>query len=441
MDRLRRVPAAHARPPRRPHPGTAAMTPGRWETPARLLVAAVTRAHRHRLALSLGGLLTILAVASGYLGMGTLRINPFDRPYRVTVELQRSGGLLPGQDVTLRGVRIGRVESVRVTGDKVVAVAALREHTRVPASGQVRVAALSAAGEQYLDFQPDTDTGPYLGDGTVVTADRTTTPVPLSDMLESLSGTLAQIDPDRLAAISRELGVSEAGPDKLAAIIDGGTFLLATLDAVLPQTVTLLRNSRVVLTTLGDGGPELESTAANLAAIASGVAAMTGGYEQLLAQTPPMLSTVDSILVQNSPTMVALLGNLITVSQVAHTRIPALREFFFPQQRTGSALDAVASAFHDGGVWALANIYPRYACDYGTPRRPGSVPDYAPPYLNADCPDPTLIPRGASNAPRPLDDPVPAAPPGDPLRTADAPPTSPLTIPTPYGGPSAPLPR
>lgn len=417
------------------------MTPRRGETPARLLVGAVTRAHRHRLTLSLVGLLTILAIASGYLGMGTLRIDPFDRPYRVTVELPRSGGLLPGQDVTLRGVRIGRVESVRVAGDKVVAVAALHEHTRVPASGQVRVAALSAAGEQYLDFQPATDIGPYLGDGAVVTADRTTTPVPLADMLESLSGTLAQIDPDRLAAISRELRVSEAGPDKLAAIIDGGTFLVATLDTALPQTVTLLRNSRVVLTTLGDGRATLEATAADLATTAGGVAAMTGGYEQLLTQTPPMLATVDAILARNSPTMVALLGNLLTVSQVAATRVPALQEFFFPQQRAGSALDAVASAFHDGGVWALANIYPRYTCDYGTPRRPGSVPDYAPPYLNADCPDPTLIPRGASNAPRPPDDPVPAAPPDDPLRTADPPPTGPLSIPTPYGGPSAPVPR
>ncbi|MFC8526149.1 MlaD family protein [Nocardia sp. NPDC057227] len=404
---------------------------------ARLLVGAVRRAHRQRLALSLAGLLAILAGSAAYLGIGTLRMDPFEEPYRVRVELEQSGGLLPGQDVTLRGVRVGTVESVVVAGDRVIAVAAIGE--RVPAAGLVRVAALSAAGEQYLDFQPSTNDGPYLADGAVITADRTATPVPLADMLESLSGTLAQIDPDRLAAISRELGVSQAGPDKLAAIIDGGTFLVSTLDTVLPQTVTLLHNSRVVLATLGS--PALESTAADLAVTASGLGAMTGGYEQLLARTPPMLTTVDALLAQNSPTMVQLLGDLVTVSQVAYTRIPAMDEFFFPRQRAGSALDAVASAFHDGGVWALASIYPRYACDYGTPRRPGSVPDYAPPYLNAQCPDPTLIPRGAANVPRPPNDPVPADPPGDPLQTADPPPVGPQSIPTPYGGPHAPVPR
>jgi virulence factor Mce-like protein len=414
----------------------------KWEAPARLLIGIVRRAHRYRVAASLLGLLAIFGGASGYLLIGTLGIDPFNHPYRVRVELDRSGGLLPGQEVTLRGVRVGRLDAVDVAGDKVIAVAAIDEHVRIPASGQVRAAALSAAGEQYLDFLPAGNDGPYLADGALITADRTSAPVPLSDMLESLSGTLAQIDPARLAAISRELGVSQAGPDKLATIIDGGTFLISTLDTALPHTVDLLRSSRVVFAALRDGQNALQSTSANLAATLSGISAMTGGFEQLVTQTPPMLTTLDTIIVENAPTMVQLLGNLVTVSQVSYSRIPAFNEFFFPQQRAGSALDAVTSAFHDGGVWALASIYPRYACDYNVPRRAGSVPDYAEPYLHVDCTDPdtTLMPRGARNAPRPPDDPVPRPPHSDPFQTADPTPVGPLSIPTPYGGPHAPVP-
>ncbi|MFD6453978.1 MlaD family protein [Nocardia sp. NPDC060220] len=417
--------------------------PSRMETPARALVGVVRAAHRHRAVVSLLGLLAILTGACSHLILSTFGVDPLDHPYRVRVELTQSGGLLPGQEVTLRGVRVGRVDSVRVVDQKVIAVAAIDENVRISVSGQVRAAALSAAGEQYLDFLPASNDGPYLTDGALVTADRTATPVPMADMLQSLSGTLAQIDPDRLATISRELGVGPAGPDKLADIIDGGTFLISTLDTVLPNTVNLLRNSRVVLATLHDGRTVLRDTSANLAAVTGGMAAMTGGYEQLLAQTPPLLTELDTILAQNSPTMVQLLGNLVTVSQVAYSRIPALEEFFFPRQRAGSALDAVASAFHDGGVWALASIYSRYACDYNVPRRAGSVPDYAQPYLHADCtdPDPTLMPRGARNAPRPADDPVPPPPPVDPLQTAEQAPVGPLTVPTPYGGPYTPGPR
>jgi len=413
------------------------------EPPARVLVEVVRAAHHHRSAVSLLGLLVVLTGACSHLVLSTFGVDPLDHPYRVRVELAQSGGLLPGQEVTVRGVRVGRVDSVQVVDEKVVAVAAIDEDVRISVSGQVRAAALSAAGEQYLDFLPASNEGPYLSDGALVTADRTSTPVPMSDMLQSLSGTLAQIDPDRLATISRELGAGPAGPDKLAAIIDGGTFLISTLDTVLPNTVNLLRNSRVVVATLHDGRTSLRSTSANLAGVLGGMASMTGGYEQLLAQTPPMLTELDTILAQNSPTMVQLLGNLVTVSQVAYSRIPALDEFFFPRQRAGSALDAVASAFHDGGVWALASIYPRYACDYNVPRRPGSVPDYAQPYVNADCtdPDPTLMPRGARNAPRPPNDPVPGAPPADPLQTAEPAPVGPQTVPTPYGGPYTPGPR
>ena len=84
------------------------------------------------------------------------------------IELTQSGGLLPGQDVTLRRVRVGRVRAVDVEGDKVVAVAELRSGVRIPKVGDVRVASLSAAGEQYLDFLPSSENGPYLADGDVV---------------------------------------------------------------------------------------------------------------------------------------------------------------------------------------------------------------------------------------------------------------------------------
>ncbi|WP_216918128.1 MCE family protein [Nocardia noduli] len=411
--------------------------PNALEYSARALVGSVRRVQRHRLATSLLGLLLILVVGSSYLTLGALNFNPFVSQYRVRVELDQSGGLLPGQDVTMRGVRIGRVDSVEVAGDKVVAVAAIDTTIEIPASGNVRTAALSAAGEQFLDFVPDTDRGPYLRDGSVVTSDHTSSPVPLSSMLEALSGTLAQIAPEQLRAIMDELGVSAAGPDKLADIIDGGIFMVSALDGVLPQTVSLLHNSKVVLTTLGSTAPELRETAADLSTTLGGVARMSGGFQELVNLAPDTLTTMDAIIAQNSPTMVQLLGNLVTVAQMTHLRVAAFEEFFFPKQRAGSTLDAVASAFHDDGVWALASIYPRYQCDYGVPRRPGTVPDYPEPYLYVDCPnpDPNLLPRGARNAPRPPGWNTPILPPGaDPLTTADPTPTGPLTIPTPFGG-------
>ncbi|RDI45040.1 MlaD family protein [Nocardia mexicana] len=411
------------------------------EPPARALVFSARLLSRHRVLTSCLGLLLVLVLGIGYLLLGSLQVNPLQSQYRVRVELAQSGGLLPDQDVTLRGVRVGRVRSVEVDGDKVVAVAAIDSGVRIPRNGDVRVSSLSAVGEQFLDFLPAGGGGPYLANGAVVTPDRTSTPVTMAQALGSMSGTLTQIDPAQIEAIVREIGAGSDGPQRLAALVDGGMFLLSTLDSVLPQTVSLLHNSKAVLTTLGDVAPGLRETAGNLARTAAGVGSMTGGYGALVDNAPDALAAADAIIADNSPTMVQLLGNLTTTAQMAYLHIPALREFFWPQQRTGSTLDAIHSAFHDGAVWAIVSPYPRYACDYDLPRDPGSVPDYPEPFLHARCtnPDPSILPRGAANAPRPPGDNTATAPPGaDPLQRADPTPPGAYTIPPGYGGPFVP---
>ncbi len=406
-----------------------------------VLVGTIMRLSRHRLTVSWVALLIVLVVGAAYLVMGSLQIDPFASTYRIRVELRDSGGLLPDRDVTVRGVRVGRVDSVEIAGTGVEAVASIDSRVRIPNTGIVQVAGLSAAGEQYLDFAPSTSEGPYLTNGAVVDTNRTSTPVTLSQVLGDLDGTLAQLDPAKLHAIVTELGGSTAAPDKLAAIIDGGAFLITTLDNVVPQTVSLLNNSQVVLGTVRDLAPGLGATAADLDRTLAGVERMTGGYRTLVTMTPQTLKTMDVIIADNSPTMVQMLGNLTTVAQMSYVHAPAIRELFFPQQRAGSSADAVASGFHDGYAWAVASIYPRKQCDYDTPRLPVSIPNYPEPYLYVDCtdPDPTLLPRGARNAPRPAGDDTLHPPPGaNPLATADPTPQERLSIPLPYGGAYAP---
>ena len=113
----------------------------------------------------------------------------------------------------------------------------------------------------------------------------------------------------------------------------------------------------------------------------------------------------------------------------------------FPDYRT-SALDALGSVMHDNGLWVTGDIYPRYACEYGTPRRPPSSADYPEPFMYTYCRDdhPGVLVRGAKNAPRPAGDDTAGPPPGADLgRTTDPTPKGRYTIPTPYGGPTLPI--
>ncbi|OBH42263.1 MlaD family protein [Mycobacterium mantenii] len=406
----------------------------------RFIVRVVRAGHHRRAWLSGLALVVTLVVGVTYLAIGALRINPLNSTYRITIRLPESGGLLANQDVSVRGIPVGRIQSLRPTPTGVEAIATIDANTRIPLASPVRVSGLSPAGEQYIDFEPASNTGPFLSNGSVIGPQHTATPIPLSQVLADANGLLAQTDPKKLEIVKRELSLSKEGPQKLTDIIDGATFLLSTMDPVLPQTVSMLKTSRVVLTTLADKNAGLGATSRNVGDLMTGVNKMDRGYRKFVDQTPHALSSVDNLFDDNSDTMVGLLANLVTTARIIYVRVPALNAVF-PDYR-GSTLEALMTTMHEHGLWATADIYPRYTCDYGTPRRPSSSADYPEPFLYTYCrdDDPQVLIRGAKNAPRPGGDDTAGPPPGADLgQTADPTPKGRFTIPTPYGGPALPI--
>ena len=404
------------------------------------IVGAVKYGHRHKAWLSAIALLLTLLIGLSYLTLGALRWNPLRSVYRVTVELPASGGLLPNQDVTLRGVPIGKVEALSIVPAGVNAEVRLNSSVKLSESSKARVAGLSAAGEQYIDFDGGDGGAPFLANGSNFELGRTEVPVTLAELLAHSDGMLKQVDTDKLEIIKAELGMSKDGPQKLSDIVEGGTFLLSTLDGVLPQTTSLLNTSRITLQLVADKDAGMKVATANLSEVFAGVNRMTGGFRTLTEQAPKTLAATDALFADNSETMVQLLGDLTTTTELLYLRVPALNALF-PTYR-GSLFDSLSSAVHDNGFWVNADLYPRYTCDYGTPRRPPAAADYPEPFMYTYCrdDDPAVLIRGAKNAPRPAGDDTAGPPAGADLgKQTDPSPEGRFSIPTPYGGPTLPI--
>ncbi|WP_067522882.1 MlaD family protein [Nocardia uniformis] len=356
--------------------------------------------------LASGVVLTVgLVAGGGYLLIDTMRVRLPGSTYAVTVQLDRSGGLQVGNNVTWRGYRVGQIKAVELadTGAAVAVRAEIAERYRIPRDTDIQVKALSGAGEQYLDFVPHTDHGPYLDDGSVIRFDpsRISTPVPVWQMLDNSSDLIAQIDPDKFSVILTELDTAlSGGPDQLRSFINGISLAVAGLDNLLPQTTSLITNLRTVAATTSNAQPDLGTLTRNSRILIDQAIAADEEIRRILDDAPGMLALAADILDRNADPITNLATNMSAIVRSAQLRVPAIRALF-PALVVGTSAMGVPA--HDGEFYAIVDLWPRPFCQYPTRTTPAYVAQ-EPTFRKWNyCvnPPPEQQIRGSANAPRP----------------------------------------
>ncbi len=156
-------------------------------------------------------LLTLVGAA--YMSIGVLDMSPTKQVTRLTLMLNTSGGLMPTSEVTMRGIKVGRVTGIQTTTTGLVVSIDLDRTHPVPASSAINVENLSAAGEQYIDFKPELIAPPYFSDGTVIPADRVAPMVTGSDLLTKANALMSALNLDQVHTIISHASAAFAGND------------------------------------------------------------------------------------------------------------------------------------------------------------------------------------------------------------------------------------
>jgi phospholipid/cholesterol/gamma-HCH transport system substrate-binding protein len=195
--------------------------------------------HRSSAAIVAVLVLSIVYIYSSVLGGSVL-----SKPRRVTVDLAETGGLYAGSGVSYRGVRVGSVSDVALTGDHVVATVRLNADAAVPSDAAAVVRRLSPAGEQYLDLQPQRAGGPFLADGAHIRAAQTDVPASVAETLIGIDDLMTQVDDKALHTILTELHAAFARPDDLGRVLSSSLDIVRTLDSVWPEMLRGLGTSR-----------------------------------------------------------------------------------------------------------------------------------------------------------------------------------------------------
>ena len=220
----------------------------------------------------------------------------------VKLELPRTGGLYRFSNVTYRGVQLGKVTDVRATRAGAEATLSLATSPKIPADLQANVLSVSAVGEQYVDLQPRTDSGPYLQNGAVIAAKDTTVPQAVGPMLDSVSALLETIPKEKLSKLLDESFKGFNGSaDDLGALFESSSTVAADLDAVADRARTLIDESRPLLDSQVRSSDALRAWARGLAGVTGQLAANTPQERGLLRDGPGALDEPSRLLRQIQP--------------------------------------------------------------------------------------------------------------------------------------------
>ncbi|WP_406168163.1 MCE family protein [Streptomyces sp. NBC_00996] len=352
---------------------------------------------------------TVTAVGVSYVGAEYTGLvdEVLNRGYTVQADFADSGGIFPGAEVTYRGVPVGRVGALQLTGTDGVSVDLdIKDGApRIPADTLAVVANRSAVGEQYVDLQPRTSHGPYLLDGSAIPRGSTRVPLPTTDLVLSLDRLVNSVGKDDLQVTVDELGkaFSGTGPN-LSRLVDSGNALVESASDSLPQTISLIEDSRKVLKTQADQGSSIKSFAHDLATLSAQLKSSDGDLRKLIGNATPAAQQVNSLLKSTGPQLSVLLANLISGGQVTLARLPGVEQSLvtFPALVAGSYTVVPGDGTTHFGLVVNADDPPPCTQGYGTTRRDPSDISTRAANTDARCTAPrgskTSV-RGAQNAP------------------------------------------
>lgn len=266
----------------------------------------------------------IVYIAGSYLGIVDRVLG---RGITVHATLPSSGGVFVGSEVDYRGVKVGKVTDMQVTRSGVRLTMLLAQGTKIPTGSSFKVANLTAVGEQYVDFEPDSTAGPYATAGHTFVGSKSDLPISTADILITLSKFVNSLNPHDLQTVVHELGTMFTGnAENLGTIIDSAGTFIRQARAHEQDTIDLLDSGGAVLRTQQVHKNDILAFARGLAQLSNTLKDSDPQLRTILQGGTSAVREVNSLLSGLEPALPLFLSNLVTVNQVITARLPALEQ-------------------------------------------------------------------------------------------------------------------
>ncbi len=219
--------------------------------------------------------------------------NFLKKGYSLTMLAPHAGGLTTGDDVTIRGVRVGAVKQISVRGDTVVVQLKLEKVKRLPVDSRFLIKERNLIGEHEVAIEPghaptvlksgDRVRGEVAGGFLQITRQADNLARSVADLAERLQTVLGEENTTNFQQTLSNLS-------RTTALLQ---HTLAGSQRDVVQTLANLRQASVQLATLGDTNRvSLGRTLANLQAASERLARLSTRYERLGGRLDSLLAAI-----------------------------------------------------------------------------------------------------------------------------------------------------
>ena len=253
----------------------------------------------------------------------------FARVTMVTVKADRAGlQLAKFGDVRIHGALVGQVRKVTQDGEEAEIHIALDPDAakKIPANITVEILPTTLFGQKYIAFnRPANPSDESLSDGDIITADRVSTNVELSQILADLFPLLRAVRPADLNATLNALSTALQGRgEQIGETMDELGAYLAVIDDHLPT----LRQDLIALADVADtydlAAPDLLNTLDNITVTSRTISEKAEDLDVFFADLAGLARTSTRILRTNEQNMIEVGRVTEPVLALLHTYSPEL---------------------------------------------------------------------------------------------------------------------
>lgn len=230
-------------------------------------------------------------------------------------EFTESGGLQVNDEVRIAGVRVGKVDSIELDGDKVKVGFKVSTDSPFGTDTHAAIRVKTLLGAMYLSLEP-AGSG-QLDEDETIPVERTSSPFDVVDAFSGLAETSADIDTDQLAeSLSTLADLSRNTPEEFRGALEGVSALSETIASRDTQINSLLNNLERVSTVLDDRDTDIVDLMRDSDVLFRALIERRDSIHTLLESTATLSEELTALVTQSRADLKPALADLESVVAV-----------------------------------------------------------------------------------------------------------------------------